>query len=682
MRWIVAVMTFVGLSSGWAQEFSSWKQYTKGELISETTAFAPGSVGTVGLNIELVDKWHTYWVNPGDSGAPLRLNFKNSEGIKVQAVHMPIPWRIDVGPLISFAYKKHVLFPIEISVDSALRAGDKARLEFEAEWLVCDDVCIPAVQTFTMEMPIEDLANVKPSPHFELFQKTRAQMPVKAKTPLNVEQQENTVRIVVPSDVVKNGRFQDFLPFRGSGYENSRPKVIKNNPLTLELKKSNVPVKEGVGAGVLLLREGSQTRAVQFGDPKWTFEQIPNVHWLSKSFLWMLLSAFLGGLILNLMPCVFPILSLKLLSLLQIAGSKPKQVREQNLAYVAGVLVSFLFIALLLAGLRSAGHWVGWGFQLQSPTFLALLSWTFVALSLNLLGFYEIDILDAGFGQKLTRKEGLSGSFFTGVLAVVVASPCTAPFMGVALGFGISQPIPILVAVFFALGLGLAFPYLVFAIFPKWIRVLPKPGAWMMRAKQIMAIPLILTVVWLLWVLQQVSGNTALVLVVVSCVMFALASLIPETTKKKKWRKRAMVISTFFFAVVVLPYVRAAKTSSTESTKTEGWESYSPALLESLKGKRVFVNMTADWCLTCKVNERLVFKDSEILELLRAKQVTLVLGDWTQRDDEITMFLSRYDRVGVPFYVLFSPQYPEGQVLPEVLTKSSFKNWVEKVFPN
>jgi thiol:disulfide interchange protein DsbD len=376
------------------------------------------------------------------------------------------------------------------------------------------------------------------------------------------------------------------------------------------------------------------------------------------------------------MPCVFPILSIKLLSLLNLADDNPREVRLQNITYVAGVLVSFLAIAFLLAGLRSAGQLVGWGFQLQSAVFIAALIWLFLAMALNLFGLFEIELFDLNAGHQLTMHGGYWGSFFTGVLAVVVSSPCTAPFMGVALGFGLSQPVHILFAVFFMLGLGLGFPYLLFAIFPGWARYLPRPGPWMKWLKQIMAVPLLLTAVWLFWILTQMRGTSALIAVGVGCILvIVLASV-------ARFRKAAVLLAALAVLGGLGVYVHGRKPPPAALHAKGPWQPYSAAYLESLKGQKVFVDMTADWCLTCKVNERLVLDDAEVQEAFKKHGVVLVMGDWTNRNPEITEFLNRYQRVGVPFYILYSPKHPDGLVLPEVLTKSKFLETLNGEFSN
>ncbi len=680
LRQIFALLILIFSLSAHAadKDFSSWRKFTEGKFVSETMSVAPGSSASVGLYVTLADKWHTYWVNPGDSGAALRLDFKNSPGVKVKAVRMPVPERVLSGPLISFAYSHEVLFPIEIEIDKSVMPGSTIHIEADAEWLVCDEVCIPAIDTLVLDIPVTALEEVRPSPMFGTFQKFWARIPAVVPQFPKYFDAGDSVELTLEA-TAKGQKFVEFFPFRGSGVTNEKPTAeFEEGILVLRFKKANVARQGEDRVGVFLYSQEengeASMHAVQFGEPKWSFTEAGAASDASGPELWwMLFSAFLGGLILNLMPCVFPILSIKLLSILKISSQSAHLVRKQNLGYVAGVMISFLVIALVLAAMRSAGHLVGWGFQLQSPVFLSFLSWLFLVLAMNLLGLFEIDFINAGAGGRWTRLGGFWGSFFTGVLAVVVASPCTAPFMGVALGFGISQPTPVLMAVFLSLGFGLAFPYALMIVVPSALWFLPKPGAWMETLKKIMAVPLLLTIVWLLWVLSQVSGPVAMIAAIGGCVVLGLFCVIQMPRKLK-------VSGALLTLVAMLLFIGSLKTSA----KTEshaGWMPYSESMMAELKGNPVFVNMTADWCLTCKVNEKLIFSDADVLELLRKKNVTLVMGDWTQRNDEITRFLSRFDRVGVPFYVLFSARNPNGRVLPEVMTKSSFIEEIKNEFP-
>lgn len=670
-------LTLLTLSlSVFAQEkdFSSWTKFTSAKLVSETTSWTPGSQAALGFKINFVPHWHTYWVNAGDSGNSIRLNFKTPEGVRIRKVDHPTPTRILTGPLISFAYENEVLLPIDVELDQDLKIGDKVAIELDAEWLVCSEVCIPAFQSFKFEIPLTSLEEIKQTEEFALFQKSRANVPVASEEVTNYDFTGAQPTLTIASGL-KGAEFVEFFPFKNSGVNNEKPKVVSQDPLKLEFEKSNVPQADAKRVGVLVMKTGTQTQVVQIGDSGWTFNGGGSAaEGADQSLWWMLLSAFLGGLILNLMPCVFPILSIKLLSLLKLSHENPREVRRQNLAYVGGVLASFLAIALAISALRSAGDLVGWGFQLQSPVFLAFLIWLFFAMSLNLLGFFEIDIIDLNLGHQLTMRGGVSGSFFTGVLAVIVASPCTAPFMGVALGFGLSQSIGVLFAVFLSLGLGLAFPYLLFAIFPSWAKVLPRPGLWMKYLKQVMALPLLATAVWLFWILSQMRGTSTLGVVLAGSVLL-LFSL---------WfgKKRIIGIVTVLVLMCGLAFVYRDQPVIAEA-KTEGpWLPFTEERLQSLKGKNILVDMTADWCLTCKVNERLVLDQPEVQELFKRYEIVLIKGDWTNRNPEITRFLNRYQRVGVPFYVLYSSRHPDGLVLPEVLSKTSFMEQLAKEFAN
>jgi thiol:disulfide interchange protein DsbD len=665
------------------KDFSSWRNYSEGRLIAEANSVAPGTTATLGFHATLAGKWHTYWVNPGDSGAPLNISFKSSPGVRVKAVHHPVPGRFQ-DKLISFAYDKEVVIPMEISIAEDVKPGSTVRVEADVEWLVCDEVCIPAIDTLSIDLPVTPIEEVRPSVHLGLIQKFLARVPaVEAVFPKFVDQGDEST---LTFESWPAGReFIDFFPFKGSGVSNDKPAVERSgDKLVLRFKRSSVPRVSDERVGVLISSNSGQVEGVRLGQSNWTFAQEGGGSGGQVSLWWMLLSAFLGGLILNLMPCVFPILSIKLLAILKASNQSSRRIRRQNLGYVTGVMTSFLAIALLLAGLRSAGHLVGWGFQLQSPVFLAVLCWLFLALTFNLAGWLDIDSIDAGAGGKLTRLGGFSGSFFTGVLAVVVASPCTAPFMGVAVGFGISQSTSILMAVFLSLGFGLAFPYALMIVVPKALCFLPKPGPWMDTFKKLMAIPLALTIVWLLWVLHQVAGDRALWLAVGGLVLvgfFALAK-VPKAWSNYGWAVKR------FCKVVLIPFLFVLLASRIGSVKLAAdakdlgpWQPFSESLMARLSGQNVFVNMTADWCLTCKVNEKLIFKDPEVLNELKNRNVTLVMGDWTKRNGEITRFLTRYERVGVPFYVLFSARNPQGRILPEVMTKSSFIEELKKEFP-
>jgi thiol:disulfide interchange protein DsbD len=376
------------------------------------------------------------------------------------------------------------------------------------------------------------------------------------------------------------------------------------------------------------------------------------------------------------MPCVFPILSIKLLSVVKQSGAELNKVRAQNFSYTAGVLASFLLIGLSLSALRSAGQFVGWGFQLQSPYFVLLSCWLFFILALQLFGLYEFTWIDGNVGGKLARQGGNAGAFFTGVLAVIVASPCTAPFMGAALGFAVSQSTEVLVAIFLLMGLGLASPYLLFGIFPSWSRVLPRPGAWMQTFKVIMGIPLIFTCVWLLWLLTNLKGVPGLTLALIGLALWFFIFWF-----KSQRQMIPILLSGLLVVIGVVTIYRLpdAPMSVSDSSSGLAWEPFQENSVAWNGGAPLFIDFTADWCLTCKVNERLVFDREEVIDLLQSNHVRLVKADWTRQDAAITRFLGKYQRIGVPFYIVFGPGAPDGKILPEVLTPENFKREMRSV---
>ncbi len=383
----------------------------------------------------------------------------------------------------------------------------------------------------------------------------------------------------------------------------------------------------------------------------------------------MLIAAMLGGLILNLMPCVFPVLSLKALSVANAGGHDAGRRRREALAYTAGVVAAFALVAAVLIALRAGGRELGWGFQLQSPPFVALLAELMFVLGLSMSGVVTFGTRFMGAGQKLTESSGLAGSFFTGVLAAVVASPCTAPFMGTALGFALGQPAAIALLVFAALALGMALPFLLIGFVPAVARVLPKPGIWMETFKQLLAFPLYVTAVWLVWVVARQSGADGAAVVLLAMVLLAFAIWMAGRATGRSGRGFAWTVAALALAMVALPVLRTTPVIASAATTASGVEAYSEARLAELRGQGrvVFVNFTADWCLTCKVNERVALASGSVRDAFRDRKVVWLEGDWTRYDPAITRVLAQYARSGVPLYLLFDGDKP-AQVLPQILT--------------
>ncbi|MGV6807128.1 MAG: protein-disulfide reductase DsbD family protein [bacterium] len=378
-----------------------------------------------------------------------------------------------------------------------------------------------------------------------------------------------------------------------------------------------------------------------------------------------LLFAVIGGLILNLMPCVFPVLSIKILSMAAHHPSTGQRL-SHGAAYSLGVILSFLIVAALMLALRSAGNAIGWGFQLQSPYVVVALTYLFVLMGLSFSGFFYLGSRLMNVGQGAAEGQTLRASFFTGVLATVVASPCSAPFMGTALGFALTQTPASSLLVFAALGLGMALPFLLLSLSPYWLEKLPKPGAWMETLKQFLAFPLYLSAAWLLWVLGRQSGSDAVAAALVGIVLLVFAIWITHQPGRTSVRRRGVAIA----AIVASLWIPVHSLNLASHNIQTAWEPYSPKRLESLRLQRrtVFINLTADWCITCLANERAVLAQESTEALFRSTNTAYLKGDWTRYDPDITDLLNRHGRSGVPLYLVYSPGAEQAEILPQILT--------------
>jgi len=671
--------------------------HSRTQLVTEHSGAPIGEVTQVGLLIHLDPHWHTYWVNSGDSGAAPRIKYSSSDSdVEFLQSLWPIPHRIESGPLVTFGYEGELLLATEVKFPASLKPGEKVTIQAKGEFLVCEDVCIPARVDLSLSLEAKAATDVQPSSNFQKFQKNRILIPQERKD-WKLERQDQNGRVNLsltwPSGE-KGIQAVDFFPFKESGIGNGKLKLklTSSKSVQIDLPKSDLPIEDPSALGVLIYkRKGSaKLEAAQFGKPK-VSSIAQNIDKKKKrasgSLPWILLSAFFGGLLLNFMPCVFPIIWLKLLSLVSSSGTTFKQIRIHNFAYSIGVVTTFLLLAGALILFRLSGEAVGWGFQLQSPWIILSLCFLFVLLALNLLGLFEFKFGDAGLGQKLTEKQGWQGPFYTGVLSVIVAAPCTAPFMGASIGYAVSQPVPIVLLVFSVLGLGLASPFLFFSFVPSAARFLPKPGAWMQHFKELMAFPMLASALWLLWVLSNLIGVNGAFGVAGALLMFSLAVWL------KHWGRGGIMLlfSTLLFAVsliLAISQVRGAGQHklnlSLNSADGVEWVTFTPKALQDFRasGKPIFLDFTAAWCLTCKVNEKITFSDPSVHQLAKDKNLVMMKADWTHSDPEITQLLEQYGRIGVPFYLLFPPSAGStALVLPEILTPGIFKQFVEKAIP-
>jgi thiol:disulfide interchange protein len=654
------------VTPGWAAAVQT--PHVEAELVSETTTLLRGD-NSLALRLKPDAGWHTYWRNPGDTGQPTKIEWTLPSGVTAGDIQWPYPHSFRLGDLTNYGYGEETLLPVTLRVPQSWPALKPLKVLARARWLVCADVCIPGHAELSLELPVTASAQVNGAWQ-NAFARTRNQLP-QAMDALHASFAIEKGRISVQvygQDF--RGTQVEFFPIQPRLFATrTEPALaLESNALRLtqNLSEDFSGAPEHVG-GVLVVSRNGTRNAYAIDAVPGTVAAVTTAAPPTHNLLLILILAVLGGLTLNLMPCVFPVLSLKAMALMQQRDASAKQQRHHALAYTAGVMLSCAAVAGVLLALRAGGEAIGWGFQLQSPIFVAALAYLMFALGLSLSGVVEFGGRFMGIGQSLTVGNSSNSSFFTGVLATVVASPCTAPFMGTALGYAVTQSPLIAMCVFFALGFGLALPFLLLGFFPRLAALLPRPGAWMETFKQAMAFPLYLTVVWLVWVVMQQSGSDAAALTLIGLVLLAFALwLWPRPARAAMLLK----ITALAGAALLLahPALRADKLAPSKPG-AEQTEAYSDARLAQLRAEKrsVFVNLTADWCLTCKVNEHAALGSDKARDAFTQKNVAVLIGDWTRSDAAITKVLERYGRNGVPLYLL-SVNGGEPKVLPQILT--------------
>jgi thiol:disulfide interchange protein DsbD len=646
-------------------------------LVSEQAAVSPGQKVRIGLRQRLAPNWHTYWKNPGDAGSPPNIDFNLPEGVTVGEINWPGPDRFIIGPVASYGYSNEIVFPMTMSVPQNAQPGSQLVIDANADWVVCEKECIPEEGKFRLTLPVE--VNARPAAEVirASFALADARLPQSLPWQASMTGSESTLQLLVNGEGISSQSVKSALYFPESwgivDHVGEQPLKVENGTLTLTLPKGQ-SFKPGPSAGLLSITDGG-------GQKRWfALELTPTEaaagDTLSTLPLWqMALFAFLGGLILNLMPCVFPVLAIKATALAGLSGSDRREVRLSGVFYTLGVLAAFMTLAIALLALRAGGTAVGWGFQFQSPLFVAAMCWLMLAIGLNLSGVFEVGGSFAGAGQNLAERKGHSGSFFTGLLAVVVATPCTAPFMGAAIGSALVAPAFSTLVVFAMMGVGLALPFLLLSIFPAVAQRLPRPGMWMVRLRQAMAFPMYATAAWLLWVLAQQAGEAGLRMALAGIVLVGLVGWLVGLSQqgvKKAWWPRGFALIGFaglLGLMVTLHY--AERPDASASQQSANAEPYSAERLARLRaeGKPVFINMTAAWCITCLVNERTTLSTAAVQQAMQDNKVIYMKGDWTNRDPAITAFLQSFKRDGLPFYVFYSPG-KEPVILPPVLTQA------------
>jgi thiol:disulfide interchange protein len=645
-------------------------------LVSDLAVLEPGGKIKIGLKIELAKGWHTYWQNPGDSASAPIFNFKLPKDYQVGPLSYPTPQRIPVAHLMSFAYENEVLLFSEITIPSreAQFIPENRVITLDAEWLVCREECIPAVFSFSMTLPLAEKAPL--SAQYPLFEKAIANSP---RLEISGFYETTGPEVIVHIKDDNLGELIDLFPYPDQPLTNRAVKITGG--------EGEKFLAQMLARGDAEQREISLLAVFEKGDRRESHTLIATS---DQELPWMMLGfAFLGGLLLNLMPCVFPVLALKLLALVKLSDGDRSQLLTSNGFYLLGILVSFWSLGAAMILLRTSGELLGWGFQLQSPTFVFWLCVLFLVLGLNFWGWLELSGRFSSLGHSLTQRDGFLAPFFTGVLAVIVASPCTAPFMGVAMGYALTQGTLSTFMMFTSLGFGLAFPYLFFGFFPKAARFLPRPGPWMIKFKKFLALPMWATCLWLLWVLWQLEGFGQGLIVAVIALLFLIYRAAPRLLQilqitEPKWLKVGIV--SLAFAGLALGslwrYIPAGsaslKPASSAVEKDAFWQPFSEEILAAhIKAKRrVFINFTASWCITCQVNEKTTFENEEVRARVAQAGIIMLKADFTKGDEQIANILAEYMRAGVPLYLYFIPGN-EVAILPEVLTPGIFLQYLK-----
>jgi thiol:disulfide interchange protein len=641
-------------------------------LEAETLTPAPGSTVTLAITMRPDPGWHDYWLNPGDAGLSLTLDWQLPPGASAGPPRFPVPEPLVLLGLMNYAYERPHAMLVDLKLPDGLAAGTKIPVIVNAEWMACSDrLCVPQEGRLALQLTIGD-GKIAATDR-ERFDTWRAALPVPIESEARYAISGKVISIAIPYPANATLAEPYFFPETLGLFDYMAPQPARRvgNWLVVESRvsksyTSNPPknikglLRIGSEQGLLVsakagaIPEGGVTVTSAAQAPP-----IPALHWL-------LLGALVGGLLLNIMPCVFPILGLKALALAK-AGGDEREARADALAYSAGVVLSCIALGGIMLALRAGGEEIGWAFQLQDPGFVLFLLLLMVGITANLLGLFELGGFDVG--DALTRKPGLVGSFWTGVLAALVATPCTGPFMAAALGASLLLPTAQALGLFAALGIGIALPFLAIAYIPALRNRLPKPGPWLGAFRKAMAVPMGLTAAALLWLLWRTTGGMGL-LIGLAASAAILAVFILQYPKSLSMRNVGVAqlmgaLLVFGLAVKWLP----TEAPASFAKNVLNAEPFAESRLATLRaeGKPVFVYFTADWCVTCKVNEAAVLERSETMKLFADKGVTVLRGDFTRRDPAIARFLASHGHAGVPLY-LFYPKGGEAKVLPQLLT--------------
>ncbi|MBY0356997.1 MAG: thioredoxin family protein [Candidatus Obscuribacterales bacterium] len=613
--WYLSWSTLVSLLLMLVLSFSAYAfdstAHVQATLLSDKEAITAGVPFKLGVELEMEPGWHTYYLHSGDAGMPTKIEWQLPEGFKAADLLWEKPHRFDEAGIVTYGYERRTILVSEITPPAKLAIGKSLKFKAKVKWLSCKDVCIPGSQEVEISLPIVLASKVVPSKEASLFEKADYNGPA-------TEIKSDAPKSIIDTNLQITGQ--------------------------LEQDKTGLPL--------------------------------------------YLLFAFIGGLLLNLMPCVLPVISIKIFSLIEQSGEDPRRIIQHGLTFSLGIILSFLALGGLVIAIQNAGQKIGWGFQFQYPIFVFAMCVVVTVFALSMFGLFYIQVT-TGQAQidRLASSEGLKGTFFKGVLATILSTPCTAPFLGTALGFAFAQPGWLIMTIFFTIALGMAFPYILLTLRPSWMKYLPKPGVWMEKFKESMGFLLSATVVWLLWVLgHQVGIDTAFaVLTFLLCLSFAcwLVGGFIDLTSSPARKRFVWVLALIVIGVAYYLFLRpfpalfslsspAMVSESTSAKEGISWQPFTIAELDKhiAQNETVFVDFTADWCLTCKANEQTVINTKPVIERFKELKIVPLKADWTTQDPEITKLLQKFGRSGVPLYVIF----PAGKanapiILPELITQ-------------
>ena len=653
------------------------------QLVATHDRAAPGQTFHIALRTVLDLEWHTYWRNPGDSGEPVQITWAAPDTVSHGDIIWPLPSPIATGPIINYGFEGVPFFPVPFTVSEDALPGDVLQIDADIYYLVCKDVCIPESTQLAIDIEIgEPLPDARWNP---VINNAINVAPVAETVEAGIIKDNGRIRLNISGLESADAADAYYFPFEQGIIDHSAPQKVHIGETGFQIETTPGFDWEN---GVPMSADGL-IKFVRNGNPAGANIQVnvgslPEIGLASKAadvpgasigLLAAIFSALIGGLILNLFPCVFPVISLKALNIAKKAHGERGEVRRQAWLYTIGVLTTFIVLTAILIGIKAGGAEIGWGFQLQSPVLVAFLALLFFLIALNLLGMFEIGSGLQGMGGGLTNNQGWTGSFFTGVLAVIVATPCTAPLMAGAIGYALTAPTLATFAVFMALGFGFALPFLLIAYIPGLVNRLPRPGTWMVRFKEFLAFPMFGAVIWLVWVLSVQSGDQGLLRILIALLAAAFAIWL--------LKRRGLVVRILAGVCILLAAAMPMSLRPAGETAQIEGIAWSPETVQALRaeGRPVFVDFTAAWCVTCKVNERLVLKTDEVQQAFRDTNTAFVIADWTNKNDAIARELESYGRAGVPLYLLFTPGNNDvkAEILPQTLRKDMV---IEKLHKN